>query len=168
MNLTFIAGFFYIIFISTKTYCAKISCNKNTGQHQLFYSPRMKYQFYSYILLLILMAHIFRFQLPYLEYALLKPYIAKNLCENKDKPKSCCEGKCFREKQLKAANETSDTEETTKNTVPKTTQTKDVKEFLQTRTLVPTAHEVAIKHPILAKTVIDSRFVSAIFVPPQV
>lgn len=127
----------------------------------------MKSQFYSYILLLILMAHIFRFQLPYLEYALLKPYIAKNLCVNKDKPKSCCEGKCFREKQLKVANETSDTEQTTKNTVPKTTQTKEVKEFLQTRTLLPIAHELNTKYPSLAKTIIDTRSVSAIFVPPQ-
>jgi hypothetical protein len=32
-----------------------------------------------------------------------KDYIAKNLCENRDKPKSNCCGKCFLRKQLKKA-----------------------------------------------------------------
>jgi hypothetical protein len=29
-----------------------------------------------------------------------KDYIAKNLCENRDKPKMCCHGKCQLKKQL--------------------------------------------------------------------
>ena len=34
-------------------------------------------------------------------YKLNKNYIARNLCENKDKPKSTCCGKCYLRKQLK-------------------------------------------------------------------
>jgi hypothetical protein len=35
-----------------------------------------------------------------LDFELNKDYIAKNLCENRDKPKSCCKGKCYLKKQL--------------------------------------------------------------------
>lgn len=38
-----------------------------------------------------------------------KTYIASQLCVNKDKPKSCCEGTCYLNKQLKKAEETQDT-----------------------------------------------------------
>lgn len=36
-------------------------------------------------------------------YELNKDYIAKNLCENRDKPKMKCCGKCYLRKQLKKA-----------------------------------------------------------------
>ena len=36
---------------------------------------------------------------------LFKEYIAENLCEKKDEPESCCEGKCFMEKQVKQITE---------------------------------------------------------------
>lgn len=35
-----------------------------------------------------------------INYQVNKEYIAKNLCVNRDKPKSCCEGKCELKKQL--------------------------------------------------------------------
>jgi hypothetical protein len=37
-----------------------------------------------------------------------KTYIASQLCVNKDKPKSCCEGTCYLNKQLKKAEESQD------------------------------------------------------------
>ena len=37
-----------------------------------------------------------------------KTYIASQLCVNKDKPKSCCEGTCYLNKQLKKAEEKQD------------------------------------------------------------
>ncbi len=37
-----------------------------------------------------------------------KTYIASQLCVNKDKPKSCCEGTCYLNKQLKKAEEAQD------------------------------------------------------------
>jgi hypothetical protein len=124
----------------------------------------MRYQIYSITLLVILIFNIFRFEIPYIEYAIFKPYIAKNLCVNKDKPKSCCEGKCFREKQLKQVNSTRETETTNSTKVP---QTKETKEFLQTRTLLPSVTELSFNLPIQPETVIETRHVSAIFVPPQ-
>ena len=41
---------------------------------------------------------------PYFNYLLNKEYIAKNLCVNKDKPESHCEGKCHLVKELKKVN----------------------------------------------------------------
>ncbi|MBL7719261.1 MAG: hypothetical protein JNL72_10535 [Flavipsychrobacter sp.] len=38
-------------------------------------------------------------------YRLNKDYIARNLCENRNKPKLKCNGKCQLNKQLKKANE---------------------------------------------------------------
>lgn len=38
-------------------------------------------------------------------YQLNKSYIAKNLCENRDKPKMGCNGKCHLKKQLKKASQ---------------------------------------------------------------
>jgi hypothetical protein len=35
------------------------------------------------------------------DYEMNKEYIAKNLCENKEKPKSTCNGKCHLAKELK-------------------------------------------------------------------
>ncbi len=35
-----------------------------------------------------------------INYQIHKDYVAKNLCENRDKPKMCCKGKCQLKKQL--------------------------------------------------------------------
>jgi len=40
---------------------------------------------------------------PIVDYAINKEYIAKNLCENRNKPKLNCNGKCHLMKQLKKA-----------------------------------------------------------------
>ena len=40
---------------------------------------------------------------PFLEYYTFKTYIIENLCVNRDKPDSCCQGKCYLQKQLKEA-----------------------------------------------------------------
>ncbi len=50
--------------------------------------------------------------LPWIEYALFKRYIIENLCVNRDKPDSCCQGKCFLQKQIKevSGNEKNDKE----------------------------------------------------------
>ncbi len=41
--------------------------------------------------------------LPYVEYAVNKSYIVQYLCENRDKPRLKCDGKCYLAKQLKVA-----------------------------------------------------------------
>lgn len=38
-------------------------------------------------------------------YQMNREYIAKNLCENRDKPKMNCNGQCYLAKQLRAAEE---------------------------------------------------------------
>jgi hypothetical protein len=118
--------------------------------------------------LVILIFNIFRFEIPYIEYAIFKPYIAKNLCVNKDKPRSCCEGKCFREKQLKQVNSTRETETTNEKNSNKIPQTKETKEFLQVQTLLPPVAELNFYHTTQTETVIESRFVSVVFVPPKI
>jgi hypothetical protein len=47
---------------------------------------------------------------PFLDYAINKEYISKNLCENRNKPKLNCNGKCHLMKQLKKANAENPTE----------------------------------------------------------
>jgi hypothetical protein len=127
----------------------------------------MRYQIYSITLLIILIFNIFRFELPYLEYVVFKSYIAKNLCVNKNTPKSCCQGKCFREKQLKIVNSTHETENTNQKNSNKIPQIKETKEFLQSHTLLPRATEFSYLPPTQIETLIESRYVSSLFIPPQ-
>lgn len=37
----------------------------------------------------------------FVQFSINQEEIAKTLCENKEKPKSCCEGKCMLEKEIK-------------------------------------------------------------------
>lgn len=37
----------------------------------------------------------------FIQFSLNQEEIAKTLCENREKPKSCCEGKCVLEKEIK-------------------------------------------------------------------
>ena len=64
----------------------------------------MKNGIISGILLLVLSAYLIIPVLPVIDYLINKDYIAKNLCVNKDKPKSCCKGKCHMVKQLQKTN----------------------------------------------------------------
>ena len=106
--------------------------------------------------------------MPYIEYSLFKGYIAKNLCVYKDKENNCCQGKCFLEKQLKAADDNSpENSNNIINTNFKKTQDNDIKEFLSSFfftykpvavDLAPHAYWVASRMP---------GFASAIFVPPK-
>lgn len=127
----------------------------------------MKYRIISIALLAILIFNIFRFEIPYIQYAIFRSYIAQNLCVNRDKPKSCCEGKCFREKQVKIVNQTSDTETAKESTTTKIPQTKEVKEFLSTQTILPQITESSFFNHQRTEINIIIRCVSAIFVPPK-
>ena len=55
------------------------------------------------ILLIALLAQTCSRYLVILNYEMNKDYIAKNLCENRNKPCCCCHGKCFLKKQLAKA-----------------------------------------------------------------
>lgn len=56
--------------------------------------------FSAIILIIALIAQNYNRYIVVLNYELNKEYIAKNLCENRNKPKCCCAGKCFLKKQL--------------------------------------------------------------------
>jgi hypothetical protein len=102
--------------------------------------------------------------LPYIEYAVFKDYIAKNLCVNRDKPKSCCQGKCHLKKQIEKNAETSDTEEKSSN---RKILSQEVQEFLISPVSIPKATEIKIPRLSDIEIVIPTQVVSSIFVPPK-
>jgi hypothetical protein len=124
----------------------------------------MRYRVYAISLLFILVFYMLRPVMPYIQYAVFKEYIAKNLCVNKDKPKSCCEGKCYLEKQIKKSSETTDAEN--KNTNHKV-QNNEVKEFLSSHVSIPKAFAVNTLYFETFKTIITTISISSIFVPPE-
>lgn len=125
----------------------------------------MAYKVYTYILLFVLAFYIFRPVIPYIEYAVNKDYIAKNLCINRDKPHSCCEGKCYLEKQLKNSTENT-TDASGKNTSEKA-QNEDVKEFTCSHVALPKVFETNITLQIKQGSFVSTLIVLFIFVPPR-
>jgi hypothetical protein len=119
---------------------------------------------YALIQLFVLVLYLLRPIIPYVEYSINKAYIAKNLCVNKDIANSCCEGKCYLEKQVKKSADTED--KTEKNTNQKV-QNKEVKEFLSSYITLP---EVTVCYSVIVnspeeKTLLP--FLLVIFIPPQ-
>jgi hypothetical protein len=124
----------------------------------------MKYRVNAIVHITVLLFYISKPIIPYIEYAVFKEYIAKNLCINRTKPKSCCEGKCYLEKQLKkSADATSSDEKSTR----KLQTNKDVKEFLISQITIPQATVVNFKQIIPQPIIILPQGISAIFVPPK-
>jgi len=126
----------------------------------------MKYRIYAIILLVNLAFYIVRPLLPYIEYAINKDFIAKNLCINRDNPHSCCQGKCYLEKQLKKSSD-SPNDPKDKNTNKKV-QNEDVKEFLNSHISIPKVFSSNIRYQFNPKTPITTRYLSAIFIPPKI
>lgn len=62
-------------------------------------------QLIALTLLSVLFLSAIRPYFPYVDYAINKEYIAKVLCENIEKPKLACNGKCHLKKELKKAKE---------------------------------------------------------------
>lgn len=54
----------------------------------------------AFIMMLSVAATTFNKVIVLLDFRLNKNYIAASLCVNRDKPRSCCHGKCFLKKQL--------------------------------------------------------------------
>jgi len=125
----------------------------------------MKYRIYSYFLLIVLLFYILRPVLPYIEYAVNKDYIAKYLCINRFDPLNCCKGKCYLNKQIKNSIDANDSKD---NNTNKKVQNVDVNEFLITSVTNSNIFIANITHSINTKTQFSSRYVSAIFIPPQV
>ena len=60
---------------------------------------------------MIYVVNPFKILLPYLNYQINYTYISSVLCENKNKPDTHCEGKCYLKKELKKAAEQETTEQ---------------------------------------------------------
>lgn len=65
----------------------------------------IQYNYRALFLFIILAFRMLSFPLVYLDYNLRKDYIAKNLCQNRNRPSMHCNGKCYLSKQLAKAAE---------------------------------------------------------------
>lgn len=101
---------------------------------------------------------------PFIEYSLFKNYIATNLCVNRDKPRSCCEGKCHLKKQIE------------KNTgdLPASSNQENKKphgnpscEFLTTAEFRPGIPEKPLRYAVETAFCPGVRAGKAVFVPPK-
>lgn len=124
----------------------------------------MKYRTYAIIQLIILVLNIFRPVLPYIDYAINKDYIAKELCVKKDIPNNCCQGKCYLKKQLNKSEETSDSKDRTPN---KKIQYKELNDFLTAYIKLPEIFESSFNRLFFKKVVLSSKFATSIFIPPK-
>lgn len=114
--------------------------------------------------LVVMVFYLGRPLMPYIEYAVFKDYIAKNLCINRDKPKSCCQGKCHLKKQIEKSSESSDTEDKGSN---RKVISQEVKEFITHPVSIPKATAINISRIIHNETIITKQVDQSIFVPPK-
>jgi len=124
----------------------------------------MKSVIVSGILLLVMAAYLIIPVIPVVDYLINKDYIAKNLCINKDKPKSCCKGKCHMVKQLQKTNKNTDNDP--KNTNSRV-QLKELNEFIISKVCSYTAEISSHTYFVYNIVTSDQLACSAIFVPPK-
>lgn len=125
----------------------------------------MKYRIFAILQLGVMVFYFARPILPYVEYAVFKDYIAKNLCVNRTNPKSCCQGKCHLNKQIEKSSETSDAEEKGSN---KKIRSQELQEFIISLVSIPKATEVKILHLANIEIIHTTGAISCIFVPPKI
>lgn len=116
------------------------------------------------ILLIVMAAYLIIPAIPVIDYMVNKDYIAKNLCINKDKPKSCCKGKCHMIKQLQKAdkNQDKDCKDTNKKV-----QVKEPDEFILNRLSYFYSEIVIAQYQNYNALSYNELAGSAIFVPPE-
>lgn len=119
----------------------------------------------SILLLLIIGSYLAIPILPFIDFVINKEYIVKNLCENRNKPKSCCKGKCYLVKQLKKAHQS--TEETPKNTESKL-KIKDLQDFILKPKSTYLAQNQNINYIEKSSKAVDQMVLSFIFIPPEI
>jgi hypothetical protein len=124
----------------------------------------MRPKIYSVIYLSILIFYILRPVLPYIEYSILKDYIVKNLCINRDKAENTCDGKCFLDDQLKKSADPVDADkDNSKKTLPRT----NVEDHLKTDEVVTTPFRKYLTlTSFFIPGILDS-WSSLVFVPPK-
>ena len=105
--------------------------------------------------------------LPFVDYAINKEYIAKNLCENRNKPKLNCNGKCHLMKQLKKAGaETPEDGNTTKGSSNQEENCFHITSlFVFNTTILTSQSNNSYIHTF--KSTLPSNYLKDIFHPPQ-
>jgi hypothetical protein len=110
------------------------------------------------------MFYLLRPVLPYIDYAINKDYISKNLCINKDIPGNCCHGKCYLDEQIK------------KNSIPvdydrdnnkKIFQEKRIEDHLKTEVMLLRPVETDFILVYCYNIMISDCFLIPAFVPPK-
>lgn len=138
---------------------------KISGQHKGKHSlSTLRSTSFSVICLCILVFYLIRPVLPFIEYAVYKDYISKNLCINKDKPQNCCQGKCYLDEQLK---KNAEPLESNKDNNKKSVPDKIIEDHLKAE-IVFTAP--AVQFIIITfnySTRIINSHLPALFVPPK-
>jgi len=124
----------------------------------------MKSGIISSFLLIVLTAYLIIPVIPIFDYLLHKDYISKNLCVNRNKPKSCCKGKCYLVKQLKKTS--TNTEGESKNTA-KRTALKDTDEFLAFKIGEPVLQKKDIHYLTFNSSNFQLLADNSVFVPPK-
>jgi len=102
--------------------------------------------------------------IPVIDYMVNKDYIAKNLCINKNKPKSCCKGKCHMIKQLQKVNQNQ--EKDSKDT-SKRVQVKEPDEFILNSPSYFYSEIIRTQYQNYNALSYNELAGSAIFVPPE-
>lgn len=124
----------------------------------------MKHKIYSIIYLSILVFYILRPVLPFIEYSILKDYIVKNLCINRDNPESKCDGKCFLNDQLKKSTDPVDSD---KDNNKKMAQRINIEDHLKTNELVTNPFQTIHKLVSFFDPGTTGSYSSPIFIPPR-
>jgi hypothetical protein len=103
--------------------------------------------------------------LPYVEYAINKDYIAKNLCVQKNIPNNCCQGRCYLHERLARSSDPIDnsTDHNKRNI-----QNKKVEDHLKSDGIFASlfVKDISVSGYYYQPHLIDI-YISPVFVPPQ-
>lgn len=119
----------------------------------------------SILLLVVVVVYLLKPITPFIEYSVFKEYIIANLCIDRSKPMSCCEGKCYLKKQVEKNTERESTAST--NQKDKKNGGKEVKEFLAVLEYHPLLCRGAFKHITHIANFYSSPDFSGVFIPPR-
>lgn len=117
------------------------------------------------LLLIAVLLYLLKPVMPFVEYSIFKDYIAQNLCINREKPRSCCEGKCYLKKQVEKNAE--DEAPSTASHKDKKNSRSETKEFLAVFEFSPLLLVAEIELSSEQIWFYEAFRFSGVFVPPQ-
>jgi hypothetical protein len=118
---------------------------------------------YGFFYLIIIVFYLIRPSLPFIEYAIYRDYISKNLCVNKDIPGNTCHGKCYLEKQLGKTQEPVDAERSSRKVV----EEKKFEDHLKAGSFSESLFETEIQLPQYYALSESESALALVFVPPK-